>query len=84
MDYLRLQQEHERNIKSRAFDIAKRLGTTRGFVEYYFNVLGRFKTQKAAFDLCNELYFMLFGEYRYSDFRSFRKSQNKYVKLCLN
>ena len=81
MDYLRSEQEHERNIKSMAFDIAKRLGTTRGFVEYYFNVLGRFKTQKGAFDLCNELYFMLFGEYRYSDYGSFRYMLKNRIKL---
>ena len=80
MDYLRLQQEHERNIKSRAFDIAKRLGTTHGFVEYYFNVLGRFKTQKATFDICNELYFLIFGEYRYSDLKLFKQMKNKHLR----
>ena len=80
MDYLRLEQEHERNIKSRTFDIAKRLGTTHGFVEYYFNVLGRFKTQKATFDICNELYFLIFGEYRYSDLKLFKQMKNKHLR----
>ena len=82
MDQLKLHLEYEKNIKARAFDVARILGTTQGFVEYYFRVVGKFKTQKAAFEVCNKLYFLIFGEYRYSDFRSFKKMKNKYIKLC--
>lgn len=79
--HMQLHLNQERNIKAMSFDVAKRLATTKGFIEYYFKIVGCCRTQKKAFDLTNELYFLIFGEYRYSDWRSFKKSKNKYVKI---
>ncbi|WP_435263023.1 hypothetical protein [Tenacibaculum sp. nBUS_03] len=78
---MQLHLSQEMNIKAMSFDVAKRLATTKGFIEYYFKIVGLCKTQKKAFDLTNELYYLIFGEYRYSDWGSFRQIKNKYVKI---
>ncbi|WP_435263466.1 hypothetical protein [Tenacibaculum sp. nBUS_03] len=78
---MQLHLSQEMNIKAMSFDVAKRLATTKGFIEYYFKIVGLCKTQKKAFDLTNELYYLIFGEYRYSSWRSFKTSKNKYVKI---
>lgn len=43
-----------------------------GFFQYYFYELPHHRTKIEAFNHVNELYFDLFGEYRYEDYNSFR------------
>jgi hypothetical protein len=58
----------------------RQLARRQGFFEYYFAECKNYKTNHAAFDAVNDLYFELFGEYRYSDFNVFKNAnwhQNK-------
>ena len=50
-----------------------------GFIQAYFSALPLHKTNKAAFEFVNDLYFNLFGTYRYSDFGSFKASLSRYL-----
>lgn len=51
-----------------------------GFHKYYFDDLPYHKTKTDCFHHVNELYYELFGEYRYSSSYSFRNQQNKHIK----
>lgn len=59
--------------------LMRKLVTVNGFIEYFFKELGRkangkmaHRTQVECFNHCNERYYDLFGEYRYSDYSSFK------------
>ena len=56
----------------------QKLSTRKGFYNYYFNLLKTSKTQLEAFNKVNDLFFNLFGKYRYSDFLQFQKLTNFY------
>jgi len=56
----------------------KRIGNRSGFFTFYFEQLKEFNTQVETFNHCNELYFELFGEYKYETLNSFRRSLNHY------
>lgn len=56
------------------------LGKSNGFLQVYLNSLGQFPTQIETFNHLNDLYFELWGEYRFSDYNSFRWSLRKYLK----
>lgn len=68
-DLERLQQENK---------VMKQLARRQGFFDYYFAECKNHKTNHAAFDTVNELYFDLFGEYRYSDYNTFKVATNYY------
>lgn len=51
--------------------LMKRLTTSVGFYEYYFSQLKYHTTNVECFNKVNETYFNIFGEERYSDYRSF-------------
>ncbi|MCG7502396.1 hypothetical protein MHM83_10980 [Tenacibaculum sp. Mcav3-52] len=80
MNQLQQAEQFENKIKALAFEIAKQLGTTSGFMEYYFKILFKCKTQKQAFNVTNELHYLIFNHYKYNDFDSFRMSRNNYIK----
>ncbi|WP_435624484.1 hypothetical protein [Flagellimonas sp.] len=61
--------------------LMRRLATRLGFFQYYFENLKEHRTQVECFIYVNEKYFDLFGEYRYSDYDSFRKLYNKNTHL---
>lgn len=61
-------------------EIIKRIATSAGFYEYYFEQLKHHKTEIECFDAINDLYFEYFGEYKYSSYNSFRKLKNKHLK----
>lgn len=50
-----------------------------GFFQYYFDMLPGFRTKYECFNHVNEQYFDLFGEYRYTDYNSFRKQYNSKI-----
>jgi len=64
-------------------DLMRQLYSASGFFKFYFAQLPKHRTQIEAFNAVNELHMDLFGEYRYSDYNSFRhalgyhKSQNR-------
>lgn len=55
------------------------LGTRQGFFDYYFQELGamqgkrpKHRTNVECFNYCNDTYFELFGEYKYSNVQTFK------------
>lgn len=64
--------------------LMRTLATRNGFFDRYFKELGsvkengrpRHRTQVECFNHINDQYFDLFGEYRYTDYNSFRKQVN--------
>lgn len=72
--------KYEANLNAQLTILMLKLGTTAGFRQYYFDILSKCKNQKAAFEITNLLYFLIWGEYKYSSDDSFRKSKNKFLK----
>lgn len=62
--------------------IMKEIATPTGFFGFYFRTLKneKFTTNTACFNYVNELYNSFFGEYKYSDYDTFRKIKNKMLK----
>lgn len=67
--------------------LMRQLATTTGFFNFYFKELGeqedgkpKHRTQVECFNYCNEKYYDLFGEYRYSDIRTFKVSTSRLHK----
>lgn len=56
-------------------EIMRKLSTVKGFHEYYFETLKKYKTNYHAFNKVNKLYLNLFGEKRYDNFLAFKKLQ---------
>ena len=60
--------------------LLRKIGTRQGFFQYYFERLPFHNTQTECFNEVNDLYLTLFGEERYSDFDSFKKVRNRFLK----
>ena len=60
-----------------------KLSTRLGFYDYYFQMCKLSETNEISFNKVNNVYFNLFGEYRYKDFNSFHISVNFYSKSKL-
>lgn len=58
-------------------EIIRKIATAKGFYYYYFSLLSNpeFRTRTEVFEYVNNLYFELFGEYRYSSYQSFLNSK---------
>jgi hypothetical protein len=56
----------------------RELSTRKGFYAAYFVALKTAKSNKEAFDAVNEIYHELFGNYRYSDWNTFKRMTNYY------
>lgn len=53
--------------------IMRKISTRLGFYKYYFELLKTSKTKIEAFNKTNDLFFSLFGKYRYCNFLEFQK-----------
>ncbi len=73
-------QQFEHFIKSKVYDLVKQIATRVGFFEYYFKILPRCKNNTRAFYLANEIYCLIFNEYKYSSYNSFKKQLSSYLK----
>lgn len=60
--------------------LLRQLGTRQGFFQYYFEELPEHSTNVECFNAVNDKYFELFGEWRYTDYNSFRKQANHFNK----
>lgn len=56
----------------------RKLSTRRGFYNQFFEKLKTAASNKEAFNEVNERYHALFGQYRYSDFNTFKRMSNYY------
>lgn len=59
----------------------RQLGRREGFIKIWFTMLEDAKTYEEAFNILNEEYFEYFGEYKYTDYNSFRVIKNRYTKV---
>ena len=57
-------------------ELMRKLATRTGFINHYFELLPKRKTNEAAFDELNTLYNDLFGHDRYNDYNSFKAAMN--------
>jgi hypothetical protein len=73
-------EQFRQQIEAMVLPLAQKLGTRNGFFEYWFQILPRCKTQKAAFDFANLLHLKIFKEEKYISFDSFYKQKNLYLK----
>lgn len=55
--------------------LMRQLATPTGFYEYYFKQLKHHQTNMECFNHVNDLYFEIFGEYRYSSYYSFARTK---------
>lgn len=51
-----------------------KIATHKGFFDYFFELLPKFKTLYECFEYVNNLYQNFFGEYKYNSFQQFRNS----------
>lgn len=58
----------------------KKLLTKEGFNELFERELSRFDTHKETFKQLRQESLVIFGQCRYDNYQSFRKSRSKYVK----
>lgn len=73
-------EQFKQKLESMVLPLAQKLGTRNGFFEYWFKILPRCKTQKAAFDIVNLLHLKIFKEEKYNSYDSFHKQKNRYLK----
>ena len=73
-------EQFKQKIEAMILPIAQKLGSRSGFFEYWFKILPKCKSQKAAFDLVNLLHLKIFKEEKYTSYDSFRKQKNSYLK----
>lgn len=55
--------------------LMRQLATSTGFYEYYFSQLKHHRTNIECFNHVNDLYFDIFGEYRYASYYSFARTK---------
>lgn len=63
------------------FDLARKIGNSNGFFEYYFEVLPAHPTNKAAFEEVNSEYSRFFDEKKYINYNSFRQQLSKWLTV---
>lgn len=58
-------------------ELMRLLVNREGFFKYYFKEIKNYPSREKAFNAVNELYYSLFGEFRYSDYQTFRQILSK-------
>lgn len=66
-----LQAENKKLQEER--DLMRAIATRDAFYQQFFKTCNQFKTREEAFDSLNEKYYELFGEYKFSNYKCFRK-----------
>lgn len=72
--------QYEMELKSKLYDLQKKLATRSGFVNYYYTILAKCKNFKAAYDLVSLMYYKLFNEYLFSSYHAFIMYRKKCLK----
>jgi hypothetical protein len=80
MTKLEIEQKKIIEKQQHKINLMRKLATSSGFFEYYFSILKKFKTQCSCFHEVNDMYFNFFGEYKYSDYNSFRNTLKRQYK----
>lgn len=71
---LLLQQERELVLLQLKVKLMQKLATASGFFSYYFENLKSFLKREQCFNHVNDLYFELFGHYRYDSYSNFKNN----------
>ncbi len=61
------------------YNLAVQLGTVQGFYQYYFDSLPYHKNQTETFNNANDIYYSIFGQYKFTDADSFRNALKYYL-----
>ena len=77
MSQTEIANKYEVDLKSKLYDLQKEIVTRSEFLKYFYQILGKFKTQKDAFDSLNAIYFLLFAEEQFASYDAFRMYRNK-------
>lgn len=80
MNQLELAYKAEVQKLQEKIEIMKLIGNREGFYKYFFKICDQFKTREDAFEAVNNLYFELFGEFRYNSYKGFRNSITQFYK----
>tara|TARA_R110002074_G_scaffold199995_1_gene367907 strand:+ start:424 stop:672 length:249 start_codon:yes stop_codon:yes gene_type:complete len=78
-----MQQTHQQFINAldaKILKLARKLGTTAGFFEYWFQILPKCESHKAAFELANFLHYKIFKVDKYTSLSSFQNQKTRYLK----
>ena len=67
---------YRQKILSNVAELMHQLNKPGGFEEYYIKLLPKCSTQKAAFNMANSIYFLLFEQYRFVSYNAFLKHQS--------
>lgn len=77
-------EQFQQQIEAKILPLAQKLGTKQGFFEYWFQILPKCKSNKAAFDITNLLHLKIFKEEKYTSYDSFVKAKNRYLNNLKN
>lgn len=77
-DRLKIALELENIELKKTIELMRQLSYGSGFYKYFFENIDKHKNRQECFNAVNELYYELFGEYKFSDYSSFRASVSKY------
>lgn len=58
--------------------LMRKFASVKGFYDEYYAEVSKVSSNKEAFDNVNELYYSVYGKYRYSDYNSFKRISNYY------
>lgn len=73
-------QNYKNKLLAHTAELMQQLATPAAFLKYYYRILPKCRSQKAAFDIVNLLYYLVFNEEKYSSFDSFRAVKNRHFK----
>ena len=76
----KIANQYEIELKSKLYDLQKKLATRTGFLKYYYKILPRCKTLTSAFEITNLMYYKLFDEYCFTSYHSFCMFRKKTLK----
>lgn len=73
-------ENYKNKILAESAKVMQQIGTREGFIQYYFTILPRCKSQAAAFNVVNLMYELLFGKEMFTTYSSFKKYKNRGLK----
>jgi hypothetical protein len=80
MNQQKIAEDYRNKLLAQTAELMQQLATPAAFLQYYYKILPKCKSQKAAFDIVNLLYFLVFEEEKYASYNSFRAVKNRHFK----
>jgi hypothetical protein len=73
-------QEYATSLQAQLAVLMKLIATKSKFLEYYYKILPKCKSQNEAFEIVNLLYYLVFDEELYNSYDAFRMCKNRNIK----